>query len=356
MWLLRYRAKDTTGLEDDDVGVGLVGSVTFCLVSHEMEQRPPEDCYALHAYWEMSCQRLIVETEVEENSTEYNTMLRHCNVTGLNRVSIVRIAEVAPKLQYPGKLVAVANATTKSEAGWVVLDGARSRWYSASEMPTGNSDRSVLMLHVGRVLLGFGKNPDRGKFLKPANSPRTPKQIAAAYEALLDAADHAEPASQKKSFDSFSPLGRSFDAYVDALIALNRRAEVPALIEKFQPHWDHNSGYGDLGAAAFRSGHDDIAERFFRKLRESYKDWCRSENVGFLAEIWHRQERQEDAHTLLVDALKGLQQQSSTATGSDRKLFEKWFQTRRSTYLKLFPERGDAELRRQGIVSSTLMK
>ena len=76
--------------------------------------------------------------------------------------------------------------------------------------------------------------------------------------------------------------------------------------------------------------------------------------MGFLAEIWKKRGRSEEAQTLLIDALKGLQEEWHTATGSDRKLFEDWFQTRRSTYLKLFPEHGDTELRRQGIVPSPL--
>src|SRR6185295_10194261 len=53
-WLIKYRVKDTTGLKTDDLGVGLVGSMTFCLFSYELEQRHPEDAYAIHCYWEMS--------------------------------------------------------------------------------------------------------------------------------------------------------------------------------------------------------------------------------------------------------------------------------------------------------------
>jgi hypothetical protein len=84
------------------------------------------------------------------------------------------------------------------------------------------------------------------------------------------------------------------------------------------------------------------------------KDWWRCDEIGFLAEIWRKQGRVEEAHTLLIDALKGLREESRTATGGDCRFFEDLFQTRRSTYLQLFPERGNGELRRHGIPASTL--
>jgi hypothetical protein len=170
----------------------------------------------------------------------------------------------------------------------------------------------------------------------------------------MTAAESMGPSLRDKLFESFSTLGQTFEQYVDALIQLNRQADVPSLLEKFRPYWDHNLGYGQLGTAAFKTGHDKIAETFILKLRHSMKDWCRCEEIGFLAEIWMREGRRKEAHTLLIDSLMGLQEQSRAAAVSDRKSFEEWFQTRRSTYLKLFPELGDEELRRHGIASSTL--
>ena len=41
LWLIKFRLRDQTGLKDDDVGVGLVGSVTFCLFGHGMDRPPP---------------------------------------------------------------------------------------------------------------------------------------------------------------------------------------------------------------------------------------------------------------------------------------------------------------------------
>jgi hypothetical protein len=404
-WLIKYRVRDETGLMDDDIDVGLVGSVTFCLFQYKLEERPPEDCYAIHCYWEADCQGLVSEVDVPEGSNEFDTMLSQCAVDGLEQPRIIQVTELSPELNYPQRMVALAEAQRHGEPGWLVLDGPRSRWYAASELPDVSWSTTVLMLHVGRVLLKFTDEPDRRKYLQPPKPQRPPEQTIAAYERLLDQArsdadqtrkllgtssvlgsafvdyvaalsavrseseaactctayeallsiaKNAEAELQSDLFDSFSPLGDVFPQYVDALVEMNRQAEVPDLIALFEPHLDHNLGYGMLGGAAFRSGHDALAERFLVKLRHSMEDWCRSEEMNDLAEIWCRQGRTDEAHTLLIDALKGLLEQSREATGSDRNLFEEWFQDRRSAYLKLFPNKGENELATQDIPPTTL--
>ena len=99
----------------------------------------------------------------------------------------------------------------------------------------------------------------------------------------------------------------------------------------------------------------DLAKvfQYLERLRQASKDWPRSEEMGLLAEIWFKQGRTDDAHALLIDCLKRLLEESKTATGSDRKLFEDWFQRHRSTYRKLFPNRADASLEKNGIPATT---
>jgi hypothetical protein len=75
--------------------------------------------------------------------------------------------------------------------------------------------------------------------------------------------------------------------------------------------------------------------------------------MGLPTEIWFKQGRSDDAHSLLIDCLKRLLEESKTAPGSDRKLFEDWFQRHRSTYLKLFPNRADAGLEKNEIPATT---
>jgi hypothetical protein len=136
---------------------------------------------------------------------------------------------------------------------------------------------------------------------------------------------------------------------------LGRQAELPALVELFRPHWDHNLGYGTLGTAAFKGGYDELAVPFFLRLRESPKIWCSHREARFLAEIWHRQGLSDEARALLIEALRGVVDESRSATYSDtRKQLEESFQNHRSTYLRLFPARGEMELTEEGIPTSTV--
>src|SRR5262249_36834692 len=49
LWLFRYRyAKEEEGEEGEDVGVGMVGSITFALFGEGTAQLCPEDVYGLH--------------------------------------------------------------------------------------------------------------------------------------------------------------------------------------------------------------------------------------------------------------------------------------------------------------------
>ncbi|QEH35985.1 hypothetical protein OJF2_45430 [Aquisphaera giovannonii] len=402
-WLVRYRVKDATGLKPDDVGVGLVGSMTFCLFTYKLEERPPEDCYAIHCYWEMTCHNLIEEADVADPA-EYESLLQRCRIDGLGPARVETVVELSPELKYPQRLVGLGRATRHDRPGWVVVDGPRSRWYAADEMPAGTPDKLVVMVHVGRELLGFRDEPDRRRYLKEPEPARPPEEIDAAYEALLekagrepgqaerlfgsgsvltsafndyagalsatrslpraacvclayesilDAARRAESSQGGKAFDVFSPLGGTFDSYVDALIELGRRDEVPALVETFRPHWDHNLGRARLAAAAFRSGHDAIAEPLLLTLRTTLESWGRDEAVAQLAAIWKRQGRADEAHALFLDALKGLVAEARQASGSDRDDVEEWLREQRSRYLDLFPERGEAELERLGIPPTT---
>ena len=148
LWLIQFRVKDTTGLGEDDVDCGLVGSVTFCLFSYKIAERPPEDAYAIHCYWEMESQRLIREIEVEQGGKKHDDMLQQWHGEPLKSPEIVCLAELSPKLKYPRKVVALATATLKGEDGWVVLDEQRSSWYSKHDMPEGVSQKTVLMVHL----------------------------------------------------------------------------------------------------------------------------------------------------------------------------------------------------------------
>ncbi len=53
LWLVKYRYEGELPDGRDDVGVGLVGSITFVLFGETEPDMPPEDVYALHCCWEL---------------------------------------------------------------------------------------------------------------------------------------------------------------------------------------------------------------------------------------------------------------------------------------------------------------
>jgi hypothetical protein len=403
-WLVKYRVAKGSVLEEDDEDVGVVGSVTFCLFTYRLAERPPEDAYAIHCCWEMEGSDLIKEMEVDEGSHEYDSMLRQWEQGALEAVKITHVAEMSPELNYPQRLVALATARFAGEDGWVVLDGPRIAWYGRSEMPDAHAT-TVLKVHIGRELLGVRDRPDRKRFLAPDRPKPSPEQVIGAYERLLDEACRAGDRQQKllcersllvsrfnvyiearqardacgkasvvvqvyerllsaarglaeplrgKAFDSFQFLGEHFDLYRDALIELGRQSELRNLVTLFEPYWDHNLGYGTLASAAYHAGDHDVAERFCLKLRSSAEYWYRSEEMAYLAEIWCRRGRAKEAKELLLTCLQEVLTTSRKAKGSDKRLHEKEFQQHRAAYLRLFPDGGENELQSHGIPATTL--
>jgi hypothetical protein len=154
VWLWRYVVREKNGLDHDDIGIGMVGTVTFCFFSYDMEQRPPGDCYALHCFWEME-RNGIVTHAVETNEVEYDGMLSQWTGAPLEGLRIEHVAELAAELRHPQKLVAVASGKRDGSAGWLILDGPNSRWYSAADFVSEERSQMILKIHVGRCLLGF---------------------------------------------------------------------------------------------------------------------------------------------------------------------------------------------------------
>lgn len=55
VWLFRYRYEAHGENGEDDVGIGMVGSVTFALFGEATGDLSPEDVYGLHCCWELEC-------------------------------------------------------------------------------------------------------------------------------------------------------------------------------------------------------------------------------------------------------------------------------------------------------------
>lgn len=400
-WLIKFRAKDTTGLERDQVDVGFVGNGIWCHFLYNLTQRHPEDAYAIHCYWQLEGENLVTDNEVNENCSEYDSLFKDWSGAPLEAAKLLLVSELNHQLGYPRRLVGLASAQVEGQGGWVALDGPESHWYPEDQMPEAEDPKTILMMHIGRRLLGFEREPDRKRLLEtPTQLP--PEQIERVYEKLLldaecGSADRREdllgsggllskhleayieakislhggsktqylmvgyerllniarqhPESSGKLLDSFSVLGNGFDQYVSALMGSGRRQEIIPLIELFTPHFQHNLGYGRLATAGFKAGRDDIAEKFCLLLKEGLEDWQRAEEMSYLAEVWLRQGRTRESRSLLLECLRKMLEESRAADGSDRKFFEESFQNHRRTFLRLF---AGESLSSYGIPETTL--
>ena len=401
LWLIQYRLCDEYGLEADDVDCGLVGSTTWCFFSYNMHLRPPEDCYAIHCAWELG----LENSEVDDQE-EYAMMIRQWPHDPLSEAAVIRVLEIPSRVKYGRRLVALAKGTMNGEEGWAVLDGQESAWYAASEMPENQYEGILLNIHVGRRLLGLVGTPNRMKYLGNVPPKTEQSQFVEYYEKLLRECNEGEAVRKralladwksplgkhmqeyseatealgrepkslaflrafKSVFDAIQrlpddvvddaygisgPLAKNFEEYVNAMVSTGERLELVATIQKLEPRWNHNRGFGELGTASYKAGDLQTAERFFVTLHNSYPDWRRSEEMSLLAKIWHQHGKQEKARELLVECLKGVALEAKEATGSDRKLFERWYQNHRRTYLELFGDRTDT-LAQLGLPESTL--
>lgn len=399
-WIIQYRQRDRTGLEEDDVDCGLVGSVTWCFFTYKMHQRPPEDVYAIHAYWEMEHGDLIDENEVTDPS-EYERMLSQWQGEPLESATITQVVEVSPKLDTPSRFIALARATLQGGEGWVVLDGERSQWYPKSEQPEDTHETAILKIHIGRQLLGFTETPDRKNFLTTSPKSRSDQEWIETYEGFVAEASQADAKRQEELLgtrsllarhfekyidmaagdadekrvslmvelydrcleiaalsddsireelhDSFGFLGCNFESYIDALQAQNASEKIKSAVKIFEPFWEHNLGFGQLGAAAFQGGDHDVAEYYLLKLREGLESYHRSSGMSTLAKIWHERGESQKAQELLVDCLrKMVTEVQESEYNSDREMFTQEFHEHRATFLRLFPG-SEQQLRELGI-------
>ncbi|MBN2384558.1 HEAT repeat domain-containing protein [bacterium] len=405
LWLIKYTVYDDTGLEEDDVEMGLVGSTTFCFFSYNLTQRPPEDGYAIHCCWELEGEGLIKEKDIESPEV-YLPMLEQWHGDELLSPEIVHIVEISPQLRYPQNLVAVAAATLNGNSGWVVLDGDRSSWYGKDELPD-TLTGTIAKVHIGRQLLGFYDNPDRKKYLSKEAPEKKPEDIVKAYEHYLDRvikgdaheqksllADYSSPLGKhltryakayahlhdttedeviirvydqfldviaagndelkKNGYDTFRPIGEMFDKYVDALIKTDKKEKVLSLVSLLGPWWDHNTGYDKLGTAAYKASDYQTAEHYFLKLQSNYQNWERFDGTGLLARIWFHQGKKSETEQLLLECMQRIFDEAKEAKGPDRKSFEKWYQDKKDIFTELFPDIAVKRLNENNLPQSTL--
>ncbi|MBL8811255.1 MAG: hypothetical protein JNM43_13855 [Planctomycetaceae bacterium] len=402
-WLLRYRLTDKTGLEDDNENYGLVGSQTWCFFDDHMMQRPIEDVYAIHYCFEQKVAELIDEAEVE-GPEEEQAFQKQWTGAELQDVQLLTVVRMSLRLKYPTRRIAVGTAKQDGQDGWVIFDGDRSRWYPASEQPPETSDETIWRIHVGRRLLGFTAEPDRKSLLQPKPAQHTPEQFLEAYEKQLNAPLPTVIAQQEDRFSTYAVLGRNFEkyienlmavrslskadativayeqflqlaeqtapsvaedvygvstvlsehfeAYTNALIEKGRTDDVAALITRLTPHFDHNLGHVQLGAAAFRINNLELAETHFKWMLDAdAAEICHWDEVGLVAEVLQKKGEDRKAKDLLIQCMTELASRIREGSYSDINYLLEPYQLHRAAYLRLYPQ-GQAELNRKGLVEN----
>lgn len=351
--------------------------------------RPPEDCYAIHCTWEMCVNELIEVTEITD-ADEYAPLLRHLPPDEYDNARIVRVAELSPKLNRDHRLVAIATASHDGNNGWIVLDGNKCTWYSPDDFPEDENDESILRIHLGRSLLGLTAPVDRKAALRNKPAPFPADKLIAGYETLLEelatasiertasllarngliqkhledyldaiestpsgdrhtaqqlaferclaAAEKLPDAKHPEVYDSFTLFGNQFEAYTTRLAELGEFEKVVRLIQLFDPHWQHNLGFGMLGRAAFVAQDWDLAESYFLKLKEGLDTYFRCDEMSQLATIWHGRGNHDASSKLLIDCLRGTQTTFlESEYFSDREMHADEYRVHRETLQQLFP-------------------
>lgn len=161
-WVIRYRFRGSKGGRSkggdaDDTGCGLVGSITFCLFSMNLVSRLPEDVYGVHCCWELEQQELLSEDDLDaESASKHAALLRQWRGDPLNQATLVRVAKLSRKLDYPRRAIGLVRATVNDRKGHAILDGDRSAWIPGPRLKKSeieSYEAMILHAHVGRGLL-----------------------------------------------------------------------------------------------------------------------------------------------------------------------------------------------------------
>lgn len=397
VWLIRYTKKDTTGLEPDDVDIGMVGPMTWCFFYRNFTRRPIEDVYAIYAYFECKNQDLLQES-YEEETIDPDQWLRQWKGEPLTEAKLIKTVSANGELNLRNHNLALASAKLNGEEGWVVFDGPRTRWYPKSEQPAdqnGDYDDSVILdIHLGRQLLQLTLDANnRKEFLKNGPKQRTPEEIVAAYEKLIDEFDQATTTRQvellasygelqphfnsyvdslvklkgadktettitlyeklidkaakvkledkEDIYDSYSALGRTLETYSQILIERNRQADVIQLIKTMEPHRREDYNYSELGIIAFKAGDHELAESILSKVIEEkgVEDYL-DEEAAILAEIWKGKGELKKGQQLMLESLKQIKRRiaESEEYPEARPEFIREYKVYYEKFLELYPD------------------
>ena len=232
--IVRYVVESESLLDADDVGVGLVGSMTWSFFSLPMTQLQPEDIYAIHCTWEAESSDLI--NEIEPSRLLNARLLKQWPNNNL-RANVEVILQPID-FEYPQRIVAVAKGSLEDEEGWAVLDGERSRWYPASDFPDEMPTHSIIQIHMGRVALGLPLDTVRTVKREKKNQ-LTSLQFIKEYERLLDETINNDIDKRIERISGLdSVFERHLERYLQAKSELNKDEATQSFSSVYQRFLD----------------------------------------------------------------------------------------------------------------------
>ncbi|MFM7739777.1 MAG: hypothetical protein ACKO9H_10260 [Planctomycetota bacterium] len=387
-WLIWFRLRDRTGLEGDKVSCGVVGSMTWSFFFGQMEQRPPEDVYAIHSCWEMQQAKMVEVSDIVE-PCPFESLLLQWWGHPLEDPRVTDVAKISSSLDSGPRTVAVASARIGTQVGWVALDGADSVWYPKDEQPEETAGLFILQLHIGRKLLGFKETPNRKRYLQDKTSI-PPAQLVQNYERLVAEIELAVPARRSELLGSTSPLrthfrrycnaiatlegssqaaavvkaysrflklasqvaesgrfevydstsliGWHFDEFVESLIAIDEKTLASEVITKFRSRFTDDSGRCQLSRGALRAGNYLLAKEIAEQHLNDPEGGYESEQVCTLAEALNGLGEAVPSQKLLEDSLRRLKEEFNSGPSKQRaRALRDDHADLKSLYLRLFP-------------------
>ena len=349
--VVSYRNKGESPLDEDDIGVGLVGSQTWCFFYTEIEQLPVEDVYAIHYTWEALNMGELAELDSIDNEIQAK-LKAQWQGDALDKLAVI-VAYQTNGLDYPESLVGCGKAELGGKPGWVVFDGVRSRWYSKAELPDVSTDL-VLQMHLGRVKLGFPLDTKR-VLKQPPERNLDSEFIIVEYEKLLVELAAATDFEKSELLSGWGSLAKHFESYVEAKskvsgqaaklvladnfekffdeaislddvhaegaleshsifgeflpkyaeqVGQDRPAKLKEIIAKLETFWTYPYQQLKLCSVELKMGLNAEAEKRLLKMVEEDQEMHASEMPRMLAEIWHQKGESAKAVSYLLEAIK----------------------------------------------------
>lgn len=383
LWLLKYRAADPWDLEADAEGVGMTGSTTWCFFEDSMLKLSPDDCIAIHCSWELQLDQYAAASMPRGDPLADWPHARVANA------QLLKVIDVPPDWRYGRAQVALVAGSQNGAEGWGVVDGDDSHWYPASKFPQGFGAGDILMIHVGRRLLGLPVDVPRPRFENRPPAPFDAERAIGVFDKLLEECRTAPPGRRKQLLRWDSPLrsklssyaqwceqtGResqaaalvrafqtmlsgvaslpaeqaaqaygpfeivdeNFDAYAAALAELQRGDELRALVQELRSRWTNADDLLRLGSAAYDCGLNDLAEELLVQGRSTAADAPPAAKLSLLAKLWHTQGKTAEAKQLLLENLQRLKSLAATEIELLYGILEA-YDAHRLAFLELFPD------------------